>query len=137
MTTPLWCLVGFVAWTLVLLLAIAFTRVGAVLTGAKKANEFPSGVPHGGDAYWRLNRAHMNCLENLPIFGALVLVATVAGLRAPLLDTVAKAYLAARIGQSVTHVASGSVIAVNVRFTFFVVQVACLIQMLLMIWRSQ
>ena len=137
MTTPLWCLVGFVAWTLVLLLAIAFTRVGAVLTGAKKANEFPSGVPHGGDAYWRLNRAHMNCSENLPIFGALVLVATVAGLRAPLLDTVAKAYLAARIGQSVTHVASGSVIAVNVRFTFFVVQVACLIQMLLMIWRSQ
>ena len=137
MTTPLWCLVGFVAWTLVLLLAIAFTRVGAVLTGAKKANEFPSGVPHGGDAYWRLNRAHMNCLENLPIFGALVLVATVAGLRAPLLDTVAKTYLAARIGQSVTHVASGSVIAVNVRFTFFVVQVACLIQMLLMIWNAQ
>ena len=136
MTTPLWCLVGFVAWTLVLLLAIAFTRVGAVLTGAKKANEFPSGVPHGGDAYWRLNRAHMNCLENLPIFGALVLVTAVAGLRAPLLDTVAKVYLAARIGQSVTHVLSGSVIAVNVRFTFFVVQVACLIQMLLMIWNA-
>ena len=49
MTTPLWCLLGFVAWTIVLLLAIALTRVGAVLTGAKKANEFPSGVPHGGD----------------------------------------------------------------------------------------
>ena len=136
MTTPLWCLVGFVAWTIVLLLAIAVARVGAVLRGTKKANEFPSGVPHGGDAYWRLNRAHMNCLENLPIFGVLVLVATVAGLRAPLLDTVAKVYLAARIGQSVTHVASGSVIAVNVRFTFFVVQVACLIQMLLMIWNA-
>jgi uncharacterized MAPEG superfamily protein len=136
MTTPLWCLVGFVAWTIFLLLAIAFTRVGAVLAGTKKANEFPSGVPHGGDAYWRLNRAHMNCLENLPIFGALVLVATVAGLRAPLLDTVAKIYLAARIGQSVTHVASGSVIAVNVRFTFFVVQVVCLIQILLMIWNA-
>ena len=136
MTTPLWCLVGFVAWTLVLLLAIAFTRVGAVLTGAKKANEFPSGVPHGGDAYWRLNRAHMNCLENLPIFGALVLVAAVAGLRAPLLDTVAKTYLAARIGQSVTHVVSGSVIAVNVRFTFFLVQVACLIWMLRVIWSA-
>jgi hypothetical protein len=27
MTTPLWCVVGFVAWSLVLLLAIAFTRV--------------------------------------------------------------------------------------------------------------
>jgi uncharacterized MAPEG superfamily protein len=136
MTTPLWCVVGFVAWTLVLLLAIAFARVGAVLTGVKKANEFPSGVPHGGDFYWRLNRAHLNCLENLPIFAAVVLVATVAGLRAPMLDTLARTYLGARIGQSITHVSSGSVIAVNVRFTFFLVQVVCLIWMLRIIWST-
>ena len=58
MTTPLWCLLGFVAWTLALLLGVGFSRVGAVLRGEKKANEFPSGVPHGGDAYWRwLERA--------------------------------------------------------------------------------
>jgi uncharacterized MAPEG superfamily protein len=137
MTTPLWCLLGFIAWTLVLLTAIAFTRVGAVLTGAKKANEFPSGVPHGGDAYWRLNRAHMNCLENLPMFAAVVLTAAVAGIHAPMLGTLAQTYLAARIGQSVTHVMSGSVIAVNVRFTFFVVQCACLIWMLLVIWTTR
>ena len=137
MTTPLWCLLGFVAWTLVLLLAIAFARVGAVLTGVKKANEFPSGTPHGGDGYWRLNRAHMNCLENLPVFGAVVLTAAVAGIHAPMLGTLAKTYLGARIGQSLAHVASGSAIAVNVRFTFFVVQVACLIWMMLVIWRMQ
>ena len=136
MTTPLWCLVGFVVWTLVLLLAIAGVRVGAVLRGEKRANEFPSGVPHGGDAYWRLNRAHLNCLENLPIFASVVLVATVAGIRAAALDTLARTYLAARIGQSITHVSSGGIIAVNVRFAFFAVQVACLIGFLLAIWRT-
>jgi hypothetical protein len=83
----------------------------------KKANEFPSGVPHGGDFYWRLNRAHLNCLENLPIFrrGSCSSRRS-AGLRAPLLDTLARTYLCARIGQSITHVSSGSVIAVNVAF---------------------
>ena len=136
MTTPLWCLVGFVVWTLLLLVAIAGARVGAVLRGEKQANEFPSGVPHGGDAYWRLNRAHMNCLENLPIFASVVLVAAVADIRAPILDTLARTYLAARIGQSVTHVASGSVMAVNVRFTFFLIQVGCLIGILWTIWNA-
>jgi uncharacterized MAPEG superfamily protein len=136
MTTPLWCLIGFVVWTLVLLLSVAAVRVGAVLSGAKKANEFPSGVPHGGDAYWRLNRAHMNCLENLPIFATVVLVATLAGLREPILDTLARTYLGARVGQSITHISSGSAMGVNVRFTFFVVQVACVFGFLLRIWSA-
>jgi len=136
MTTPLWCLVGFVVWTLVLLFAIAGARVVAVLRGEKKANEFPSGVPHGGDRYWRLNRAHMNCLENLPLFATVVLVATVASIRAPILDTLARTYLATRVGQSITHVSSGSAMAVNVRFTFFLVQVGCLIGFLLTIWNA-
>jgi hypothetical protein len=88
------------------LLAIAFARVGAVLTGVKKANEFPSGVPHGGDGYWRLNRAHMNCLENLPIFERSCWSRRSRASQ-PLLDTLAKTYLGARIGQSVTHVVVG------------------------------
>ena len=135
MTTPLWCLLGFVAWTLVLLVGIAVARTAAVLGGQKKANEFPSGVPHGGDAYWRLNRAHMNCLENIPLFATVVLVATVADIHVALLDTLARVYLGARVGQSITHVSSGSVMAVNVRFTFFLVQVACLIGFLVTIAR--
>jgi uncharacterized MAPEG superfamily protein len=136
MTTPLWCLLGFVAWTLVLLASVAGARVGAVLRGEKRPGEFPSGVPHGSDRYWRLNRAHLNCVENLPIFGAVVLVATVAAIRAPVLDTLARTYLAARVGQSLVHVASGSGMAVNVRFTFFLVQVGCVVGFLLTIWRA-
>ena len=68
MTVPLWCLLGYVAWTLLLLLGIGAARSAQVLTGARRANEFPAGERHGGDAYWRLNRAHLNCLEFIPLF---------------------------------------------------------------------
>ena len=52
---------------IVLVTAIGAFRVLQVLTRKKAANEFPSGTPHGGDLYWRLNRAHMNTAENLPL----------------------------------------------------------------------
>ena len=136
MTTPLWCLAAFVAWTILLMAGIAVARVGAVLRGEKQANEFPSGVPHGGDAYWRLNRAHLNCTENLPLFGSVVLIAAAAGIASPMLDTAARLYLGARVGQSLAHVSSGSALAVNVRFTFFLVQVGCMLTFLAAILRA-
>lgn len=127
MTTPLWCLLGFVAWTIAILFALAGARVGQVVTGRKQPNEFPAGVPHGGDAYWRLNRAHLNCVENLPLFASVVLVATAAGLKAPLFDTLSQVFLGARIGQTIAHLSSGGNVAVNVRFTFYLVQIGCLL----------
>ena len=136
MTTPLWCLLGFVLWTLILLLALGAVRVGKVVRGQAKANDFPSGVPHGSDAYWRLNRAHSNCLENLPIFASVVLVATIAGVHTPGLDTAARVFLGARVGQSLVHVSSGSAVAVNVRFAFFIVQICCVVRFLLAIARA-
>ena len=120
--TQLYCLVGFAAWAVLLVVAIALYRVAQVLTGQKRANEFPSGMQHGGDRYWRLNRAHMNAVENLPIFAALVLTASI--LHVDVLKW-AEVALVARIVQSVVHVSSGSVMAVNLRFTAFVTQVAC------------
>ena len=127
MTIPLWCLLGFVAWTLLLLTGIGVSRVSQVLSGARKPNEFPSGVPHGGDAYWRLNRAHLNCVENLPLFASVVLIATVAGIQSGVLEVLARVVLGARVGQSIAHVSSGSNMAVNVRFAFFLTQVTCIV----------
>jgi uncharacterized MAPEG superfamily protein len=136
MTTPLWCLLGFVVWTLLLLLALAVARGSLILSGAAKPTDFPAGIPHGSDAYWRLNRAHLNCLENLPLFATVVLTASVLGLRSATLDTLARVFLGARVGQSLTHIASGTALAINVRFTFFLVQVACLAGFLLTIARA-
>lgn len=133
MTTPLYALMGFVFWTVALVLSIGSIRVSQVATGKAAANSFPSGQPHGSDFYWRLSRAHMNCLENLPLFAAVVLTAHVSGLGAPLFGTLATIYVCARVGQTVAHISSPSVMAVNVRFTFFAVQMVCLIWMALMV----
>jgi uncharacterized MAPEG superfamily protein len=133
MTPPLYALMGFFFWTMLLLVAIAFARTSQVLSGHAQPNEFPAGVPHGGDTYWRLNRAHANCLENLPLFAAVVLTATVAGVESATFDTLARVYVGARIPQSLVHISSGSNVAVNARFAFFGVQLVCIVWMALAI----
>jgi len=129
MTTPLFALMGFVFWTVFIVLAIGVVRVGQVASGRTAVNGFPSGQPHGSDAYWRMNRAHMNCVENLPLFAAVVLAGHVTGLTAGTFATLSQVYIVARVAQSIIHVASGSAMAVNLRFTCFVVQVGCLLSM--------
>lgn len=72
-------LLGFVSWTLVLGLWLVSIRSFKVLMGTNKSDEFPAGIKHGSEFYWRLNRAHLNCIENLPLFGVLVLVGAFTG----------------------------------------------------------
>jgi uncharacterized MAPEG superfamily protein len=69
----------------------------------------------------RLARAHANCLEGLPIFGTLMIVAMVTG-RTAVTDPAALVLLGARIVQSSIHLASLSSTAVMLRFTAFAVQ---------------
>ncbi|MEE8581738.1 MAG: MAPEG family protein [Myxococcota bacterium] len=137
MSTALLCLLGFVGWTLLLLISIGVIRVSHVLTGARRPNEFPGGERHGSDRYWRLNRAHANCLENLPIFAALVLVAAAADVSEPRLGQLAVVILAGRVGQSVAHISSGRNLAVNVRFAFFLSQLVCFVWMGILIARTR
>jgi len=126
MTTPLYALMGFVFWILLLLLGIAVSRVVAVTCGRAQPDSFPAGVPHGGDMYWRLNRAHLNCLENLPLFAAVVLTGFVTGMESATIDVLSRVYIAGRVAQSVTHISSGSPAAINIRFGFFLLQAVCL-----------
>ena len=122
MTTPLWCLLAFATWSMVLVTLVGAARVAQVLAGKQTANSFPSGTPHGGDRYWRLNRAHLNSVENLPIFGAIVVVGHEVGLRGGAFATAAVAVVCARVAQSTIHVASNANAAVNLRFTAFLAQ---------------
>ncbi len=121
---PLAALVLFATWALALVLSIGAWRIGQVLLGQKKANDFPSGTQHGGDAYWRLNRAHSNAVENLPIFGTLVLTGAYLQVQDGLFLMLPALVLYARVVQTLIHVASGSAFAVTLRFLAYVVQVA-------------
>ena len=124
MTVPLWCLVGFVIWTVALVVALSVVRLRHLAAGGS-VRDF--GVPDDRRLIWRLYRAHLNCLENLPLFASLVLVATVRGVTGQALDALAVLYLLARIGQSTVHVAPGAGLRGNQRFAFLIVQLACLL----------
>lgn len=123
MTATLQALLGFIAWTLCLLVLMEAIRSWLVLSGAVPANGFTPDNANLSPFMQRLARAHANCLEGLPLFGGLMLVAVVAG-RATVTDPLAWVLLGARIVQSLIHLVSTSPSAVTARFTAFAVQVA-------------
>ena len=115
-------LLGFAAWYLLLTFALGFFRSGLVLSGKKAANTFATDGSDVGAFGRRLNRARDNCFETLPLFAAIALAATISN-RVAVLDPLAMYVLYARIGQSITHLVSTGIMAINVRFFFFIVQV--------------
>lgn len=121
MNPTLTALTGFVAWTLFLLVLMEVIRSWLVATKVVPANGFNPDNSNLSPFMQRLARAHANCLEGLPIFGGLMLIAVVAG-KAAVTDPLAYALLAARIVQSLIHLSSLSAVAVSLRFTAFAVQ---------------
>ena len=114
-------LVGYAAWTLVLLGMIAVVRGSLTLSGQRAANSFGVDGSDVSPFSNRLCRAHANCYENLPVFAALVLVALATG-NAAITNALAPWALAARVGQSTTHLVSTSSLAVQARFGLFLAQ---------------
>jgi uncharacterized MAPEG superfamily protein len=123
MTPTLAALTGFVAWSLFLLVVMELLRTRLVLTGAVPANGFTPDNAGLSPFMQRLARAHANCVEGLPIFGGLMLIAVVNGW-STVTDPLAYVFLAARILQSLIHLASVSPAAVTLRFSVFAVQMA-------------
>jgi uncharacterized MAPEG superfamily protein len=69
-------------------------------------------------------RAHANCIENLPVFGAIVFGLHVGNVASAFVNTLAVAVLVARIMQSLVHVCFVQTNTVaSVRFGFFFVQI--------------
>jgi len=130
-TTPAWALLGFAMWTLLVLVATVGTyRWTMILARRASIAEWRADVPQGSDWYRRAMRAHANCLESLPVYGAIVLVIVAAGIRDARLDALSIALLAARIAHTIVHVAWTQTNAVAaVRFAFFFAQVICMFAM--------
>ena len=131
MTIPIWVLLGFAAWTLALLAgSVGVYRWSRILTGRASVSEWRADAPQGAEWYQRAMRAHMNCVENLPLYGAVAFAAYAAGVWGVDLDRLALACLAARIGQSTVHVAWPQTEPVaTLRFALYFVQVVCLVAM--------
>jgi len=125
MTLPLWMLLSFAGWTLlIMVVGVGTYRWLLIFKGEAALTSFPGDVVHGSSAYRRITRAHANCIENLPVFAVIVLTASVAQINPPLMGNLAAVILGARIAQSCVHmVLPESNATVAVRFTCFLIQV--------------
>ena len=137
MTLPLLTLVGFAAWTLLLLAAtVGVHRWSLILTRRAAINEFPADAPVGPGFYQRATRAHLNCIENLPVYGAIVFAITVTGKTNLLLDALSVAVLSARVCQTLVHVLFvQSARVVTYRFSLYTVQLVAMLWMILLIFQ--
>src|SRR5262249_57321951 len=127
MPLPVWMLRGFATWTaLLLLFTVGLYRWSRIFTGRVAIRNFPADAAGGEEWYRRATRAHANCIENLPVFGAIVFGLYVAKVASPLVDALTVAILVARIFQSLVHVCFFHTNTVaSWRFTFFFVQFVC------------
>jgi uncharacterized MAPEG superfamily protein len=134
MTTPMWMLLGFATWTLLLLMAtVGVYRWVRILFLNVPIASFRSDQPEGEDWYRRGTRAHANCVENLPVFGAIVWVISALGVDGPVVSYLSTIVLIARVCQSLVHVCHVQTDAfVAVRFTFFSVQLVCFLALIVM-----
>lgn len=124
MTTPVLALLGFAVWTLLVLFgSVGVYRWSRILLRGARLTDFPADAPEGADWYKRAMRAHANCVENLPVFAAIVVAIVATGVASPTVDVLAVLVLGARVAQSLVHIAleqTQTVIAV--RFVFFAAQ---------------
>jgi uncharacterized MAPEG superfamily protein len=132
MTIPMWMLLGFATWTLLLLMAtVGVYRWVRILFLNVPIASFRSDQLEGEDWYRRGIRAHANCVENLPVFGVIVFVISALGVDGPAVSYLSIIVLIARVCQSlvhVSHVQTDTVVAV--RFTFFCLQLICFLALI-------
>lgn len=121
----------FAVWTVtVLLLTVGVYRWSNILTGRKEIKSFRGDAVEGADWYKRAMRAHANCVENLPVFAVVVFALYVSGISTAATATMAGVVVAARVLQSIVHVAFAQTNAVVfIRFLFFLAQLVCFLGM--------
>ena len=125
MSVSVAALLAFAMWTIALLaFTIGIVRWRLIFAGKAELKSFPGDEPHGSPFYRRATRAHANCIENLPVFAAIVIAGEASLLQSGVFDALAVAVFVARVCQTTTHLISGSNTAIGFRFSFLMVQLA-------------
>ena len=134
MTLALWCLLVFVLWTMsILAFGLFLARVRAVMRGELHIEDIRSEVPQLSERYQRIHRAHLNCLETLPLFATVVLVGHVTGVRSPAIDVLAAVLVGLRVVQSLAHIHSMKGRAARIRVAAYFFQPPCLLAMTVLV----
>ena len=135
MTLPLIALLGFALWTLLILFGtVGVYRWSRILTGRTRISHWTADPDAGSGFYPRAMRAHMNCIENLPVFGVIVYAIDRMALDLPALNALALVVLGARIVQSTIHIALEQTDRVILlRFSFYFTQILAMIAMVVIL----
>lgn len=138
MTIPVLALLGFALWTLLILFGtVGVYRWSRILTGRTRISQWTADPDGGTGIYPRAMRAHMNCIENLPVFGAIVFALDRAGLDTPVLSGLALVVLGARVLQSTVHIAFRQTDTIaSLRFAFYFAQIVAMIAMAVILLAS-
>lgn len=121
-------LLGFTLLTALLALSYPLNRVVQVFTGKAAINAWGRDRVVGPQPDWtiRAQHAHLNALENLLLFTAVVVAAYLSDQLA-LIEGLAYWYLAFRLGQALVHLISTSPQAVFVRANLWIGQMVILL----------
>jgi uncharacterized MAPEG superfamily protein len=128
LSVPLWVLLGFAAWTLATLtFSVGVYRWSRIFTGRASVSEWRADRQQGSEWYQRAMRAHQNCVENLPVYTALVVALLASGTSGAIIDGLALAILVARVCQTLVHLCLRQTdLVASARFIFFLVQVVAM-----------
>ncbi len=131
MTVPAWVLLAFAVWTLAVVGGtVGLYRWREMLARRESFASWGEYRVAGAAWYRRALRAHANCVENLPVYGAIVLVMAVARIDLPVLDVLAVVLITARVAQTTVHVAFAQTSrVVGVRSSFYHLQWFCMVAM--------
>ena len=115
-------LILYALWAVALQVLLAFARFSAMRRDNRLENSFkPTGDTDQLDAH---SRAHMNTVENLPVFTLVYLSALWLATGAPV-EAIGWTALGARMLQSLCHIASRENAFVRLRAAMQFVQIIC------------
>jgi len=124
MEIPLLVLAAFIAWTMIVLLALFIARSRHLENGG---SHLDFGLQDSSLLIYRLSRAHINCLESLPLYTGVVLLIILRDLSSLGIDILAILFLVFRLLQSIIHITN---LNPQIRFLCLLVQIICLFGLL-------
>lgn len=114
----------YILWMVALVLIYAGPRIPQALMGAKSIDSWERNkTPVDPMFFQRAKGAHLNCIENLPLFVGVVAMAALMN-RIEVVNGIAAYVLYARVAQGLVHMVGTSFVLIMVRATFFLVQTA-------------
>lgn len=126
MTLPLWGLVIFMFWTIVVVVLLVTVRIRHLATGGSPED---FGVIDDNNVMWRLFRVQANLVENLPLYLGVVALLVVRGISGGVVDLLVSGYITFRLLHSMIHIVGADP---KLRVFSLGVQFSCLISLIIL-----